>query len=171
MIAGVYREDMAVATGSEYELHKWNRFRWRLLVTYLFRTTGQVLGVSLSGAILQGVLLQRLRLRISGPDAHKVFFFFFFINERYFSYYAHSSARLDYLRDSVSISHVGMTRAHRLRFIDIPRTSYPIWIPWHDKQQLIPMPTLCVLFSFVKLQSISVAFSRVYRFKKIHYRE
>ncbi|KAF9452050.1 vacuolar amino acid permease [Macrolepiota fuliginosa MF-IS2] len=55
MIAGVYREDMAVATG----------------ITYLFRTTGQVLGVSLSGAILQGVLLQRLRLRISGPDADK----------------------------------------------------------------------------------------------------
>jgi len=42
-----------------------------LLVTYLFRTTGQVLGVSMSGAILQGVLLQRLRVRISGSDADK----------------------------------------------------------------------------------------------------
>lgn len=58
MIAGVYREDMAVATG----------------ITYLFRTTGQVLGVSLSGAILQGVLLQRLRVRISGSDADKIIY-------------------------------------------------------------------------------------------------
>jgi len=56
MIAGVYKEDMAVATG----------------ITYLFRTTGQVLGVSLSGAILQAVLLQKLRERISGPDAAQV---------------------------------------------------------------------------------------------------
>ncbi|KAF9469059.1 vacuolar amino acid permease [Collybia nuda] len=53
MIAGVYKEDMAVATG----------------ITYLFRTTGQVLGVSLSGAILQGVLLQKLRERIQGPGS------------------------------------------------------------------------------------------------------
>ncbi|KAF9076365.1 major facilitator superfamily domain-containing protein [Rhodocollybia butyracea] len=51
MIAGVVKEDMAVATG----------------ITYLFRTTGQVLGVSTSGAILQAVLLQKLRLRIEGP--------------------------------------------------------------------------------------------------------
>jgi len=58
MIAGVYREDMAVATG----------------ITYLFRTTGQVLGVSLSGAILQAVLLQRLRLRITGPGADKIIY-------------------------------------------------------------------------------------------------
>ncbi|KAJ3566016.1 hypothetical protein NP233_g7272 [Leucocoprinus birnbaumii] len=58
MIAGVYREDMAVATG----------------ITYLFRTTGQVLGVSLSGAILQGVLVQRLRIRISGPDADQIIY-------------------------------------------------------------------------------------------------
>ncbi|OAX42903.1 vacuolar amino acid permease [Rhizopogon vinicolor AM-OR11-026] len=51
MIAGVYKEDMAVATG----------------ITYLFRTTGQVLGVSLSGAVLQTVLLRTLRQRITGP--------------------------------------------------------------------------------------------------------
>ena len=38
-------------------------------VTYLFRTTGQVLGVSLGGAILQSVLLQNLRARITGPGA------------------------------------------------------------------------------------------------------
>lgn len=43
-----------------------------LAVTYLFRTTGQVLGVSLSGAILQAVLLRKLRERIQGPDAARV---------------------------------------------------------------------------------------------------
>ncbi|KAK7470835.1 hypothetical protein VKT23_002252 [Stygiomarasmius scandens] len=53
MIAGVLKQDMAVATG----------------ITYLFRTTGQVLGVALSGAILQGVLLQKLRSRIEGPGS------------------------------------------------------------------------------------------------------
>ncbi|KAJ2916490.1 hypothetical protein MD484_g3925, partial [Candolleomyces efflorescens] len=56
MIAAVYRPDMAVATG----------------ITYLFRTTGQVLGVSLSGAVLQAVLLARLRGRIQGPDAEQL---------------------------------------------------------------------------------------------------
>ncbi|KAJ8595338.1 vacuolar amino acid permease [Rhizopogon salebrosus TDB-379] len=56
MIAGVYREDMAVATG----------------ITYLFRTTGQVLGVSLSGAVLQSVLLRKLRQRITGPGSLEV---------------------------------------------------------------------------------------------------
>jgi len=56
MIAGVYKEDMAVATG----------------ITYLFRTTGQVLGVSLSGAILQAVLLQKLRERIQGPGSSEL---------------------------------------------------------------------------------------------------
>ncbi|KAH7918833.1 vacuolar amino acid permease [Leucogyrophana mollusca] len=56
MIAGVYKEDMAVATG----------------ITYLFRTTGQVLGVSLSGAILQNVLLRKLRERITGPGSFEI---------------------------------------------------------------------------------------------------
>ncbi|KAJ7667832.1 vacuolar amino acid permease [Mycena polygramma] len=42
MIAGVVKEDMPVATG----------------ITYLFRTTGQVLGVSLSGAILQAIIYE-----------------------------------------------------------------------------------------------------------------
>ncbi|KAJ7699914.1 major facilitator superfamily domain-containing protein [Mycena rosella] len=58
MIAGVMKEDMPVATG----------------ITYLFRTTGQVLGVSLSGAILQAVLLQKLRERIHGPGSAEVGF-------------------------------------------------------------------------------------------------
>jgi len=53
MIAGVAKEDMAVATG----------------ITYLFRTTGQVLGVSLSGTILQAVLQKKLHERITGPGA------------------------------------------------------------------------------------------------------
>ncbi|KAJ3853012.1 vacuolar amino acid permease [Lentinula lateritia] len=58
MIAGVLKEDMAVATG----------------ITYLFRTTGQVLGVSISGAIFQAVLLQKLRLRIQGPGSAETTF-------------------------------------------------------------------------------------------------
>ncbi|KAJ3761646.1 major facilitator superfamily domain-containing protein [Lentinula raphanica] len=58
MIAGVMKEDMAVATG----------------ITYLFRTTGQVLGVSISGAIFQAVLLQKLRMRIQGPGSMEIVF-------------------------------------------------------------------------------------------------
>ena len=56
MIANVAREDVAVATG----------------ILFLFRTTGQVLGVSLSGAILQAVLTTQLRKRITGPGAFEV---------------------------------------------------------------------------------------------------
>jgi hypothetical protein len=41
-------------------------------VTYLFRTTGQVLGVSLSGTLLQTILLSKLRQRIHGPNAEEV---------------------------------------------------------------------------------------------------
>ncbi|KAI9574971.1 vacuolar amino acid permease [Boletus coccyginus] len=56
MIAGVYKEDMPVATG----------------ITYLFRTTGQVLGVSLSGALVQSVLLHQLKKRITGPGSSDI---------------------------------------------------------------------------------------------------
>ncbi|KAG8869816.1 hypothetical protein FRC20_000811 [Serendipita sp. 405] len=56
IIACVPREDMAVATG----------------ITYLFRTTGQVLGVSLSGTIFQAVLMSKLRERIQGPNAREI---------------------------------------------------------------------------------------------------
>ncbi|KAI0079648.1 vacuolar amino acid permease [Panus rudis PR-1116 ss-1] len=56
MIANVGKEDLAVATG----------------ITYLFRTTGQVLGVSLSGALLQAILTAKLRERIHGPNAHEI---------------------------------------------------------------------------------------------------
>lgn len=41
-------------------------------VTYIFRTTGQVLGVSLSGTLLQTILLSKLRQRIHGPNAEEV---------------------------------------------------------------------------------------------------
>lgn len=58
MIAGVEKHDMAVATG----------------ITYLFRTTGQVLGVSLSGATLQAVLLRQLRKRIQGPGSTELIY-------------------------------------------------------------------------------------------------
>ncbi|KAG8907221.1 hypothetical protein FRB99_005045 [Tulasnella sp. 403] len=56
LIACVGREDMAVATG----------------VSYLFRTTGQVLGISISGAILQSLLLKNLRERITVPGAAEI---------------------------------------------------------------------------------------------------
>ncbi|KAJ3485362.1 hypothetical protein NLI96_g5024 [Meripilus lineatus] len=56
MIASVGKEDLAVATG----------------ITYLFRTSGQVLGVALSGALLQTVLTHKLRQRITGPDAYEL---------------------------------------------------------------------------------------------------
>jgi len=56
MVASVDRADMAVATG----------------ITYLFRTVGQVLGVSLSGTIIQGVLVRELRGRITGPNSEEL---------------------------------------------------------------------------------------------------
>ncbi|KAH9007070.1 vacuolar amino acid permease [Lactarius hatsudake] len=55
LIACVSKTDVAVATG----------------ITYLFRTTGQVLGVSLSGTLLQSILLSKLRQRIHGPNAEE----------------------------------------------------------------------------------------------------
>jgi len=56
MVASVSREDMAVATG----------------ITYLFRTVAQVLGVSLSGALVQGVLLRELRSKITEPGSDEL---------------------------------------------------------------------------------------------------
>ncbi|CAE6521165.1 unnamed protein product [Rhizoctonia solani] len=56
LIASVDKKDYAVATG----------------ISYLFRTTGQVLGVSLSGALIQAVLVSSLRKGIQGPDAEKI---------------------------------------------------------------------------------------------------
>jgi hypothetical protein len=53
LIVTVRKEDMAVATG----------------ISYLFRTTGQVIGVSLSGALTQAIVLRQLRARITGPDS------------------------------------------------------------------------------------------------------
>ncbi|KAL7420640.1 hypothetical protein Q5752_004591 [Cryptotrichosporon argae] len=53
LIADIGREHVAVATS----------------LSYVFRTTGQVLGVSLSGALLQSVLQSELARRITGPDA------------------------------------------------------------------------------------------------------
>jgi len=72
MIAGVYKEDMAVATGSKLPETFLASFSTSRAVTYLFRTTGQVLGVSLSSTILQAVLLQKLRGRIQGPGSSEV---------------------------------------------------------------------------------------------------
>lgn len=73
MIANVAKEDLAVATGSEQSYTTWSPTPTHLPAdTYLFRTTGQVLGVSLSGALLQAVLTSKLRERITGPDAYQV---------------------------------------------------------------------------------------------------
>jgi hypothetical protein len=41
-------------------------------VSYLFRTTGQVLGVSLSGALTQAILAKKLSQRITGEGAEEV---------------------------------------------------------------------------------------------------
>ena len=86
MISNVSKDEMAVATGGRSNF--FSRFRGepngfiqsspgavlkqKCIVTYLFRTAGQVLGVSFSGAILQAVLLQKLRERIHVPDSSKV---------------------------------------------------------------------------------------------------
>ena len=56
MIANVAKEDIAIVTG----------------ISYLFRTTGQVVGVSLSAALLQAILAKQLRKRITGPGALEV---------------------------------------------------------------------------------------------------
>jgi MFS family permease len=53
LIADIGREHVAVATS----------------LSYVFRTTGQVLGVSLSGALTQAVLQRELERRITGPGA------------------------------------------------------------------------------------------------------
>lgn len=51
--ASVPREDMATAVGA----------------VYLFRTTGQVIGVSLSGTLFQAILIKQLRERMPGSNA------------------------------------------------------------------------------------------------------
>ena len=56
MIANVPREDSAVATG----------------FMFLFRSTGEVSGATLSGALLQAILTNQLRNRITGPGALEV---------------------------------------------------------------------------------------------------
>ncbi|KAG9034702.1 hypothetical protein FRB95_012887 [Tulasnella sp. JGI-2019a] len=56
LIASVDREDVAVATG----------------IAFTFRTTGQVLGVSLSGTLLQSQLVKHLRERITGAEAERI---------------------------------------------------------------------------------------------------
>ena len=75
MIAGVSKEDLAVATGSKYSVPvilDYQRLKSGLSVTYLFRTTGQVIGVSLGGAVLQAVLLDAMHEMIKVPDAEKI---------------------------------------------------------------------------------------------------
>ncbi|KAJ7490930.1 MFS general substrate transporter [Mycena latifolia] len=56
LIASVPRDDIPLATG----------------ISYLFRTTGQVLGVSLSAALTQTLLARNLRARIVGAGADEI---------------------------------------------------------------------------------------------------
>lgn len=56
LIADIGREHVAVATS----------------LSYMFRTSGQVLGVALSGALTQAVLSRELRARITGPGADEI---------------------------------------------------------------------------------------------------
>ncbi|KAJ7647857.1 MFS general substrate transporter [Roridomyces roridus] len=56
LIASVPRDDIPLATG----------------ISYLFRTTGQVLGVSLSAALTQTLLARNLRARFTGPGASEL---------------------------------------------------------------------------------------------------
>lgn len=75
LIAAVDREDVAVATGSASKTLKRLEIVTLTLdvsVSYLFRTTGQVIGVSLSGALLQSLLARHLRERITGPGAVEI---------------------------------------------------------------------------------------------------
>jgi hypothetical protein len=55
-IVAVAREDIAVATA----------------LSYLYRYVGQVVGVAVSSAFLQGILTSQLRRRITGPGATEV---------------------------------------------------------------------------------------------------
>ncbi|KAJ7176127.1 MFS general substrate transporter [Mycena crocata] len=56
LIASVPRDDIPLATG----------------ISYLFRTTGQVLGVSLSATLTQALLARNLRARITGEGADEI---------------------------------------------------------------------------------------------------
>lgn len=56
LINSVEREEIATATG----------------MSYMFRYSGQVVGVSLAGVILQGILKNELRKRITGKGSEEV---------------------------------------------------------------------------------------------------
>ena len=119
MIASVYKEDMAVAIGSMFS-HSRPFITNFYIVTYLFRTTGQVLGVSLSGTVLQAVLLRKLRERIHGPAASEARWTF----SEYMSFSL--SVLLDHRRNKVSL----LLTCHRhnsivFEFIGGTRRSYP----------------------------------------------
>lgn len=66
LIADIGRDHVAVATSRTSPVNPLT------LVSYTFRTTGQVLGVSLSGALTQAVLQRELSRRIVGPGAAEI---------------------------------------------------------------------------------------------------
>ncbi|KAG7528342.1 hypothetical protein FFLO_06219 [Filobasidium floriforme] len=56
LIGSVKTEDMAVATG----------------ISYMFRTTGQVIGVGITSSIAQSILTKQLTRTLTGPDASEI---------------------------------------------------------------------------------------------------
>ena len=71
LIADVGRENVAIATSCLSHCCLWS-VESSHSVSYVARTTGQVIGVALSGAITQSILNKELHNRIRGPDAAKV---------------------------------------------------------------------------------------------------
>jgi hypothetical protein len=81
LIADVGRDHVAVATSCEFASlagppflsHEAQADAFRLiLVSYVSRTIGQVLGVALSGALTQSILQKELSKRITGENAEAV---------------------------------------------------------------------------------------------------
>ncbi|KAJ9127491.1 hypothetical protein QFC24_000900 [Naganishia onofrii] len=91
LIAVVRKEDIAVATG----------------VSYMFRTTGQVLGVSLSAALTQSVLTKKLSQGIKGHHASEII-----------TKIRHSTAYIDHLSpQNKEVAIASYTAALRIVFI------------------------------------------------------
>jgi hypothetical protein len=86
LIASVPPNEIPLATGRAFSsliLYRWPSNSYvnrRHQVSYLFRTTGEVLGVSLSAALTQTLLVRELRMRIVSDGADEVcrLMFFFF---------------------------------------------------------------------------------------------
>lgn len=98
----------------------WILIRCDIPVTYLFRTTGQVLGVSLSGTILQAVLLQKLRERISGPAASEASIVEFILKSKLKDVFAFP----DYICNKVTLLDFCSIRATNIKILKSYSTDY-----------------------------------------------